>query len=216
MANMKWEDPFWKSVCSASFLLLSFVIGVKGGVLFSTLPKTLNVVVFTGPHNDSSHVVKAGVDHLFVSWVLNESVAAGVDASYKTVKTKLCFAPVSQVDRKWRKTFDDLHKDKTCSFGISSQPYKAAGNQTIWLIPKKVPFAIYFVRAYALNATGMEVAFGQSTDRNITHNLFQVEPISGRHASLDIAAACFSAASILSLVAFFIIEKLMMRRQKDL
>ena len=149
----------------------------------------------------------AGRDQLVVSWWVNES--SSVDSEYKNVKVKLCFAPVSQVDRKWRKTHDDLKKDKTCQFDISEQPYNSniKNNTITWTVERDVPKGIYFVRSYALNSLGNEVAYGQSTHKNKTTNLFMVEPISGRHASLDIATVVCSALSIVSLLGFFIVEK---------
>eukprot|EP00249_Psilotum_nudum_P012707 c23934_g1_i2 orf=410-838(-) len=135
------------------------------------------------------------------------SFASGFDASYKSVKLELCFAPVSQVNRNWRKTDNDLQKDKTCQFDIALQPYKAVGNYTVWKIPKTIPKATYFVRAYAVNSAGTQLAYGQTTDKNKTTNLFVVEAITGRNASLDIAAGCFSAFSVLALFFFFFGEK---------
>ncbi|CAL5373614.1 unnamed protein product [Camellia sinensis] len=35
---------------------------------------------------------------------------------------KLCYAPINQVDRAWRKTVDNLMKDKTCQFKVVVQP----------------------------------------------------------------------------------------------
>jgi hypothetical protein len=150
----------------------------------------------------------AGRDQLVVSWLVNKS-SSSVDSEYKTVKVKLCFAPESQVDRHWRKTYDDLKKDKTCQFDITEQPYNSnfKRNTTTWTVERDVPRGIYFVRAYALNALGNEVAYGQSSNQNKTSNLFMVEPISGRHASLDIASVVFSSFAIVSLLGFFILEK---------
>jgi hypothetical protein len=150
----------------------------------------------------------AGRDQLVVSWWVNES-SSWVDSEYKTVEVKLCFAPVSQVDRAWRKSNNDLKKDKACQFDIIEQPYNSniMNNSTAWTVERDVPKGTYFVRAYALNASGSEVAYGQSTNKNKTSNLFMVEPISGRHASLDIASVVFSALSIVSLFGFFVVEK---------
>lgn len=146
-----------------------------------------------------------------VTWSLNTTLPGGTDSAYKTVQVKLCYAPISQVDRAWRKTADNLAKDKTCQHLIVSRPYVAAAAATEqsyeWLVQKDVPTAAYFVRAYALDADGVQVGYGQTTDHSKETNLFEVEGISGRHASLDIAASCFSAFSVLSLVGFFVAEK---------
>lgn len=152
-------------------------------------------------------MLKAGQDSITVTWSLNTTVASGTDSAYKTVTVKLCYAPISQKDRGWRKTADDLKKDKTCQFDIVSQAYKPSDNTFTWKVARDVPTATYFVRAYAENSEQVIVAFGQSTDSNKTTNLFQIQSISGRHVSLDISAICFSAFSILSLFGFFFMEK---------
>ncbi|GLJ22959.1 hypothetical protein SUGI_0433150 [Cryptomeria japonica] len=195
-----------------SWMLMScfLITSAMAGVHFSTLPRTLVVTSVIWSHNSpASNVAKAGVDELVVTWRLNESLAGGeVDSKYKSVIVKLCFAPVSQVERGWRKTNDDLKKDKTCQFKITEQPYSSSPNDTVtWTVGKDVPGATYFVRAYALDASGTQLAYGQTTNKNKTTNLFVVEPISGRHVSLDIAAAVFSALSVFSLFGFFAVEK---------
>jgi hypothetical protein len=55
------------------------------------------------------------------------------------------------------------------------------------------------------------VAYGQSTSSDKTTNLFEIQAITGRHVSLDIASACFSGFSVVSLVFFFYMEKRMAR-----
>ena len=62
-----------------------------------------------------------------MTWALNASQPAGKDADYKNVKVSLCYAPVSQKEREWRKTPDDLKKDKPCQFKVAQQPYAGAG-----------------------------------------------------------------------------------------
>ena len=151
-----------------------------------------------------------------MEWGLNESFQAqGDDELYKKVKVTLCYAPVSQVDRGWRKTVDNLGKDKTCQFTIANIPYDASSqsNQSVdWTIGNDVPTATYFVRAYAYNSAGEEVAFGQTTDAKKTMNLFEIQGISGRHISLELASICFSAFSVMSLFGFFLMEKRKSRR----
>lgn len=154
----------------------------------------------------------AGVDQIKVSWSLNESLPAGADSAYKKIKLVLCFAPVSQTDRRWRKTYDELKKDKTCQLKITSEAYGggAVGSYE-YTVERDIPTATYFVRAYALGADDKQVAYGQTTDAKKTTNLFEVVGISGRHASLDIAAGCFSAFSVAALFFFFYVER---RKQK--
>ncbi|KAH9302828.1 hypothetical protein KI387_014411, partial [Taxus chinensis] len=121
------------------------------GVLLSTLPRTLVVTSEIKSHISSAPgVAMAGEDELVVTWRLNESLAAGeADAKYKFVMVKMCFAAVSQVERAWRKTNDDLNKDKTCQFQITKKPYltvpSSSNNDTVtWTVEKKVPGATYF------------------------------------------------------------------------
>lgn len=188
-------------------LFLSCFLGFShGNVHFSSLPRTLEVTASPKP----GQVLKAGVDKISVTWVLNGTVTAGSDSGYKNIKVKLCYAPVSQVDRAWRKTEDDLSKDKTCQFNMVEKPYNPA-NKTVqkfeWTVERDIPMGTYFVRAYVLNSAGDEVAYGQTTDDKKGTNLFQVESITGRHISLDIASVCFSAFSVVSLFGFFLIDK---------
>lgn len=142
-----------------------------------------------------------------MTWSFNNTLPAGTDSTYKTIKVKLCYAPISQVDRAWRKTKDELSKDRTCQFKIVAKPYSASNNTFTWTVERDIPTATYFVRAYAFNAQDQTVAYGQTTDAAKKTNLFEIEAISGRHASLDIASICFSAFSILSLGGFFYMEK---------
>ncbi|XP_019160921.1 PREDICTED: high-affinity nitrate transporter-activating protein 2.1-like [Ipomoea nil] len=184
------------------FLVLFFLTFAQtcyGAVLFSSLPQTL--LVSASPKE--GQVVKAGEDSISMSWGLNQSYERGVDESYKTTKVKLCYAPESQADRGWRKTVDDLSKDKTCQFSIVERPYYSSEkNQSFeWMIETDVPTALYFVRAYAYDSAGNEVAYGH------TIALFKVQATSGRHLSLDIAAACFSGFALVSVFGFFFAEK---------
>ncbi|KAF7806022.1 high-affinity nitrate transporter 3.1 [Senna tora] len=198
-----------RGVCVAVSILVFCLVLVEpcyGSVLFSSLKKTLDVTA--SPKQDQ--VLLAGEDKITVTWVVNNSLPAGTNSAYKTIKVKLCYAPVSQKDRAWRKTEDNLKKDKTCQHKIVSRPYDAS-NKTVqsfeWRVEKDVPTATYFVRAFAYDSNDVEVGYGQTTNDKKTTNLFGVQAISGRHASLDITAACFSAFSVISLFVFFYIEK---------
>ncbi|PON64274.1 High-affinity nitrate transporter [Parasponia andersonii] len=191
-----------------SFLVFCFCLAQTGygDVLFSSLPRTLVISSST----QQGQVLKAGEDRITVKWGLSESLrASGADEEYKNVKVSLCYAPVSQTDRGWRKTVDNLNKDKTCQFTIANRPYDASQtNQSYdWTIEKDVPSATFFVRAYAYNSTGIEVAFGQTTDARKSSNLFEIQGISGRQGSLEIASICFSAFSVVSLFGFLFLEK---------
>ncbi|KAH6819490.1 nitrate transmembrane transporter [Perilla frutescens var. frutescens] len=184
-------------------ILISCFAATCYGVTFSSLQNTL--VVTASPHSDQE--LKAGEDKITVRWSLNTTFPSGIDSTYKMVKVKLCYAPISQKDRGWRKTVDNLKKDKTCQHKIVAKPYTASNNTFTYTVLRDVPTATYFVRAYVVNAADEEVAFGQSTDSHKATNLFKVQAISGRHVSLDIASVCFSAFSIVSLFGFFYMEK---------
>ncbi|WOL11325.1 high-affinity nitrate transporter-activating protein 2.1-like [Canna indica] len=185
-------------------LLLMCCVGSSMAVFFSSLPKTLIVTASPTP----GQALYAGVDQINVTWSLNQSLPAGADSAYKKVKLLLCYPPVSQADRPWRKTEDHLQKDKTCQFKMVVQPYgRATRGSYVYTIERSIPTGTYFVRAYALDADDTQVAYGQTTDAKKTANLFDVVGISGRHASLDIAAASFSAFAVVALVFFFMLEK---------
>ncbi|KAL2321755.1 hypothetical protein Fmac_026134 [Flemingia macrophylla] len=190
----------------ASLLIFCLAGSCNGEVQFSSLKRTLDVTASPKP----GQVLEGGVDKITVTWALNKSLPAGTDSAYKTIKVKLCYAPISQKDRAWRKTEDKLSRDKTCQHKLVSKPYDAS-NKTVqrfeWLIERDVPKATYFVRAYAYDSNDVELAYGQTTDPNKTTNLFQIDAISGRHASLDICSVCFSVFSVVSLFFFFFLEK---------
>lgn len=159
-------------------------------------------------------VLIPGEDKISGTWALNKSLPAGTDSSYKTIKFMLCYAPISQQDRAWRKTKDELDRDKTCQHKIISTPYDAFNKTFEVLVERDVPQATYFVRAYALDSNDKEVAYGQTTNANKSTNLFEVHAISGRHVTLDIVSICFSAFSVVSLFVFFYFEKRKGKTQK--
>ncbi|GAB2269755.1 hypothetical protein Dimus_004677 [Dionaea muscipula] len=195
-------------------MLYSLVATCYGAVLtFSDLQRSLFVSTTS---LQPQQALKAGEDQITVTWGMNQSFKDAndtVSSGYKTIKVKLCYAPISQVDRPWRKTVNsNLAKDKTCQYTINvSKPESTDPGNTsstfTWTITRNVPTATYFIRAYAYDADGKEVAYGQTTNANKTTNLFHVQGISGRHTSLDIASAAFSAFSVLSLFVFFYLEK---------
>ena len=140
------------------------------------------------------------MDKLTVTWSLNTTEPAGADAAYKSVMVKLCYAPVSQKDRGWRKTNDDLKKDKACQFKVTQQAYAAGARGSFeYTVARDVPTASYYVRAYALDASGTQVAYGQTGPADVVG-------ITGIHASIKVAAGVFSAFSVAALAFFFIIE----------
>ncbi|KAH9616266.1 hypothetical protein KSS87_020772 [Heliosperma pusillum] len=186
------------SILAAAFFA-SFVAVCYGEeiALFSQLPRSL--IVTTDPAKVD---LKAGVGKITVTWELNTTSAADT-TKYSTVAIKLCYRKESQIDRPWRKTENELFKDKTCPHDITKKNYTATLTSTDYIVKKEIPTAHYFIRAYVLDAAGKKVAYGQTipdVDLSIT-------AITGRHASIDIAAAVFSAFSVLSLGFFFYLEK---------
>jgi len=179
---------------------------ISGEVLFTHMQRSL--IVTASPKNGS--VLKGGEDKITVTWMLNQTFPAGTDSAYKTIKVNFCYAPISQVDRAWRKTVDIMAKDKTCQFKIVTKPYNP-NNKTVQsfetTVEKFVPTATYFVRAYAHNSDDIVVGYGQTTDALKKDNLFKVEAVSGRHLSMDIASIVFSGFSVVALFGFFINEK---------
>lgn len=154
-------------------------------------------------------VLHAGEDTITVTWRLNASAPAGADAGYKAVKVTLCYAPASQEDRGWRRANDDLSKDKACQFEIAQpQPYAVPGTRTLrYRVARDVPTASYHVRAYALDASGAPVGYGQTAPAYY----FRVAGVTGVHASLRVAAALLSALSVAAVAFFAVVE----RRRKD-
>ncbi|KAE8793969.1 hypothetical protein D1007_31256 [Hordeum vulgare] len=167
----------------------------------SKLTVTLDVTASPTP----GQVLHAGEDVITVTWALNATRPAGDDAAYKSVKVSLCYAPASQKEREWRKTHDDLKKDKTCQFKVTQQPYAAgaAGGRVEYRVALDIPTAAYYVRAYALDASGTQVAYGQTAPATA----FDVVSITGVTTSIKVAAGVFSTFSVVSLAFFFFIEK---------
>ncbi|KAF8117766.1 hypothetical protein N665_0008s0111 [Sinapis alba] len=142
-----------------------------------------------------------------ITWMLKSSAKVDGDAAFSSVEVKLCYAPISQVDRPWRKTHNELSKDKSCAHKIVSKPYDKILQSLNWTIERDIPTGTYFVRAYGVGLNGQEVAYGQSSDVDKTTNLFSVEGVSGRHTSLDIASICFTVFSFGSFLVFLVKEK---------
>ncbi|KAI3970405.1 hypothetical protein MKX01_024052 [Papaver californicum] len=199
-------------VSSSQILVFSLVLLCFLGTCYGADKKRhfadlKNVLTVDVKPSTTNQVMKAGDDAITVTWGYNQSSPAGTDADFKKFEVKLCFAPISQKQRAWRKTEEELLKDKTCQFLIVGKPYAADAQNVTWTIKRNIPSATYFVRAYAFNSVNQEVAFGQSTDDKHTTNLFTVQAITGRHASIDICAGVFSAFSVITLFVFFFLEK---------
>lgn len=154
-----------------------------------------------------SLVLEPGNDMVRITWKLKSSAKVDADSAFKTVEVKLCYAPISQDDRPWRMTHNELYKDKTCPYKIVSKPYDKIPQSLNWTLDLDIPTGTYFVRAYGKDGKGHEVAYGQSTDAEKTTNFFSVEAISGCHLLLDIASMFFSVFSVVTLFVFFVKAK---------
>ncbi|XP_010448529.1 PREDICTED: high-affinity nitrate transporter 3.2 isoform X2 [Camelina sativa] len=191
----------------ASLLIFSFIQSSRGenkDRLFAELQNSIEVAA--KPIQDGV-VLEAGKDMVTVKWKLKSSAKVDADATFKTIQVKLCYAPISQVDRPWRKTHNELLKDKTCPYEIVSKPYDKTPQSLDWTVELDIPTGTYFVRVYGIDGDGHEVAYGQSSDEGRTTNLFSIQAISGGHVSLDIASILFSVFSVVSLLVFFVKEK---------
>ncbi|KAI3857378.1 hypothetical protein MKX03_025051 [Papaver bracteatum] len=153
-----------------SLLVLCFASSSYGEpILFSSLQKSLLV----GASPNPNQVLKSGEDKITVTWGLNQSFS---DAEFKKVQVKLCFAPISQKERAWRKTESEISKDKTCQFTILTKPYSmSSSNESFeWTIKRDIPSATYFVRVYVMNSADHEVAYGETTDvKHVRKNVFK-------------------------------------------
>nr|CAB3487396.1 unnamed protein product [Digitaria exilis] len=193
-----------RSSGTAAFSLLTLLVlaafcAAAEAVRLSALGRTL--VVEASPK--AGQVLHAGEDTITVSWRLNTSSPSGADAGYSAVRVVLCYAAASQKDRGWRKASDDLSKDKACQRKIAEEPYTGGAGTIEYRLARDVPTASYDVRAYALDASGEPVGYGQTTPGY--H--FDVAGVTGIHASLQVAAGVLSAFSIAALAFFLAVEK---------
>ncbi|GAA0185795.1 transporter [Lithospermum erythrorhizon] len=190
---------------AVSILLSCLAATCYGEVHFSSLKDHKNLVVET-TNIGNKDALKAGENDIVLKWSINPNVSSTTSSAYKKVKAKLCFAPISQQDRAWRKTEDSIKKDKTCQFNIFEGEYNSSNTFT-YRVERDIPTGTYFVRVYVYDSNNAEVAYGQSTNDAKVEPLFTIKAISGRHATLDICSVVFSAFSIVSLFGFFYMEK---------
>ncbi|KAL2932740.1 High-affinity nitrate transporter 3.1 [Bienertia sinuspersici] len=178
-------------------LLSSFIVTCYGAGSFAELAHTLSV----SASPTGKVYLTAGEDEITVTWGLNSTTTD--TTAYKKIEVELCYLAESQKDRPWRRTEDDLDRDKTCQFLVAAKDFKSSSKDSAtYTVKKDVPSAHFFIRAYVLDPKGKKIAYGQTNGLDI-----KVKGISGRSASIDIAASIFSAFSVLSLVFFYFNEK---------
>ncbi|CAN4088038.1 unnamed protein product [Withania somnifera] len=119
-------------------------------------------------------------------------------ALFSSLHQTLLLNSSSSQGQGWRKSNDNLNKDKTCQINAVTMRYKPSNNNFTWTIEKDVPTATCFQRAYA---------YGQTTDVHKKTYLFKITSITGRHVSIDVCASCFSAFSLICVVGFYFVEK---------
>ncbi|XP_020166199.1 probable high-affinity nitrate transporter-activating protein 2.2 [Aegilops tauschii subsp. strangulata] len=155
----------------------------------SKLPVTLDVTASPSPGQGATII--SYVYALFLTRM----------KKYSNSKSNQNYAPLSQREHESRKTHENLDKDKTCQYKVTEQPYTGAGGKVEYRVALDIPTATYYVRAYALDASGTQVAYGQ-TLRTATFNIVSIR---GINTSIKVASGVFSTFSAVSLVFFFFI-----------
>ncbi|KMS95334.1 hypothetical protein BVRB_009170 [Beta vulgaris subsp. vulgaris] len=179
-------------------VLCSLVATCYSKGVFADLRNTLTVSASPSGRVD----LRAGIDQITVSWRLNRNISNTDSATYSKVDVKLCYHLESQKDRPWRRTEEDLSRDKTCQFSMVKKDYNSSTDSVTYTVKKNIPTAHYFVRVYVRNADNREIAYGQTNGLDLN-----IKGISGRSTSIDVAASVFSGFSVLSLAFFFFLEK---------
>ncbi|KAF3602942.1 hypothetical protein F2Q69_00035509 [Brassica cretica] len=95
-------------------------------------------------------VLDAGIDKLSITWKLSST--AKKQANFTTIKVNLCYAPVSQVDRPWRRTENELFKDKTCPHKIITRAYNKSSQSFKYTLDRDIPTGTYFVHTLQENS----------------------------------------------------------------
>lgn len=133
-----------------------------------------------------------GKDKLTIQWGFNStmySAAVAANAANSSVpipkyftqaaavQLKVCFTKSSQLLRPWRATKPDVVKNKQCLKLVAKKPISGKFNSSTlglgplngtpdsmtWPIPKILPTAVYYVRAFILDANGTFLGYGDSS-----------------------------------------------------
>ena len=168
---------------------------VKGVIDVST-PSTKQIT--TG---ELSTMTAASGENVTITVTTTENTA-----DWSTVTLRLCYAPESQKDRKWRKTKDNFKKNTQCK-----QPGLAKIAKLDWPTgttslthtfkpDENVAEGIYFVEAFAQDANKNYLAKGNSKEKAF----FKIIGWEAVDSGLIAAAAILSALSWTSLAAYWV------------
>merc|ERR1711918_140393 len=132
-------------------------------------------------------------------------------SSFDSVTLRACYAPVSQKDRKWRKTKDSFKKNNQCKQPGLAKIKKMdwpAGNTTVeyeFKPDENVAEGTYFVEAYVQDKDDKYLAKGDSRKTAV----FNIQAWEAIDAGLQTACAILSVLSWVSLGGYWLKDMLM-------
>lgn len=191
-----------------ALLLLAAATQAEAQTLYADIPGTIDV---TTPAMDMTKEppyseVQAGTPDEAGSVAIELSTAEDT-SSWATVTLRLCYAPVSQVNRKWRKAKPTVEGNNACKQPglkkIATIPWEA-GTTTLeytFQPDPNVAAAVYFVEALAQDAEGAYLAKGSTGE---TGPFFQVLAWAAVDTGLIAAASVLSVLSWTSFIAYFV------------
>merc|ERR1712100_415851 len=122
-------------------------------------------------------------------------------AKVTKVQVKACFSKHSTKDRKWRKTKDEIGKDKQCFKKLIEEVhYPAPGSTTAqvdeytWTIADTIPKATYFFRVFAYDAEGNGIGY------------WKVKGYDGLTSGVVTGVVILSITSWVLLISYFVYE----------
>jgi len=190
----------------------------------------------TGCPQGLSQVQAGNGSNIIVYWRGINKTADGVTsqkvdaelAKVTKVQVKACFSKHSTKDRKWRKTKDEIGKDKQCFKKLIEEVhYPAPGSTTAqvesytWTIADTIPKATYFFRVFAYDAEGNTIGYGDSNELDeepFTHENLLVGPDSsgigywkvkgydGLTSGVVTGVVILSITSWVLLISYFVYE----------
>jgi High-affinity nitrate transporter accessory len=137
-----------------------------------------------------------------INYAVNTTTPANATS---TINLKACFGPQSSANRAWRKPNPVIVDDKSCSTKITTG-LPPTGNFTYTVTTRLAP-AVYRIQALEICPGNVACSMGASAA------YFQTYTIDATPGWLMAMAGCFAALGPLSLVAFFVWEQYMKKRQ---